>query len=108
MVGIGFLVKVDRCTGCMACETACKLINQLPPGVSWLNVIRNRPEEVEGQLVMDFYPAPRSLKKCSECLTKEEGKPLCAKVCMGQAIVIDKLENVLKLCQVRRSILFSG
>ena len=108
MMGFGFLVNIDRCTGCMACETACKVVNNLPPGTSWLNVIRNRPEEVDGKLVMDFYPAPRSLEKCSECLVKEGDVPLCAKVCMGQAIVVDKLDKLVDISKKRRSLLFTA
>ena len=108
MMGFGFLVNIDRCTGCMACEAACKVVNKLPAGTSWLNVIRNRPEEVDDKLVMDFYPAPRSLEKCRECLTKEGGVPLCAKVCMGQAIVVDKLDKLVDISRKRRSLLFTA
>lgn len=108
MIGFGFLVNLDRCTGCMACEVACKVLNNLPVGTTWLKVIRNRPEEVDDKLVMDFYPAPRSVEKCSECVVKEGGVPLCAKVCMGQAIVIDKIDKVMEIGKKRRSMLFTA
>ena len=108
MAGYGLLVNLDRCTGCMACEAACKVANKLPPGVSWLHVIRNNPEEVDGRLVMDHIPMPRSLKKCEECLDREGSPPLCAKVCMGKALIVDKVEGLVKVSQKRRSVLFTA
>jgi Fe-S-cluster-containing dehydrogenase component len=107
MAGYGLLVNLDRCTGCMACEAACKSVHNLPAGVSWLHVIRNRPEEVDGKLVMDHIPMPRSLKKCEECVSKET-PPLCAKVCMGKALRVDKVEQLLSITKKRRSVLFSS
>lgn len=108
MTEYGLLVKLNRCTGCMACEAACKVVNNLPPGVSWLHVIRNRPEEVDGRLVMDHIPMPRSLQKCKECLHREGSTPLCAKVCMGNALMVDRVEKLVTISQKSRTVLFTS
>lgn len=107
MASYGVLVDLDRCTGCLACEAACKVVHDLPPGVSYLKVIRNKPEEVDGKLVMDHIPMPVALEKCKGCVEREQ-IPLCAKVCMTKAMVVGELEKVEKLAQVKRAVLFSG
>jgi DMSO reductase iron-sulfur subunit len=33
-----FTLDIDKCTGCQACEVACSVENELPPGTSWRSV----------------------------------------------------------------------
>jgi len=33
-----FTLDIDKCTGCQACEVACSVENELPPGTSWRTV----------------------------------------------------------------------
>ncbi|EHQ90618.1 4Fe-4S dicluster domain-containing protein [Desulfosporosinus youngiae] len=40
----GFLLDINRCVGCKACELACKSENQTPVRVRWRSVSPNSPE----------------------------------------------------------------
>lgn len=109
MLGIAMLIDLDCCVGCFACQNACKLVNNLPHNVQWLKVTPRelRPEEVDGKLVMDRFPVPISLKKCQECPDRiEETVPLCAKVCMGEAIYVGRPSEAIKRAEGKRVALF--
>ena len=64
MATIAMIVDLDRCVGCFACQAACKVINSLPEEVNWLKVMpkEQKPDEVDGKLVMDRFPVPVSLR----------------------------------------------
>ncbi|MFO7768751.1 MAG: 4Fe-4S dicluster domain-containing protein [bacterium] len=66
----GFLLDLDRCTGCGACVLACRLENQLDPGVAWrtihtLNIGR-----------FEAGPAYHLSVACHHC-----AEPACLKAC---------------------------
>lgn len=71
-----FVVDLDRCFYCFACEVACKQENGLPEGQSWIRVVRRGPEPVGERLFADFVPT-----LCRQC-----GAPLCVFVCPTDAI----------------------
>ena len=70
------LADIDLCTGCLACETACKQEHNLPVGPRWMRVVQVGPEEIDGKLVMDFVPM-----HCRHC-----GNPPCIEACPVDAI----------------------
>jgi molybdopterin-containing oxidoreductase family iron-sulfur binding subunit len=82
------VIDLDRCTGCAACEVACKSENNIPTVVpeqaemgramSWMKVMA----EVEGDFpdtTMRFYPRP-----CMHC-----DNPPCIRVCPVVATYIN-------------------
>jgi len=84
----GMVIDLDRCTGCAACEVACKSENNIATvapdqaemgrSLSWMKVMAL----VEGEFpdtVMDFYPRP-----CMQC-----DNPPCIKVCPVRATYLD-------------------
>ncbi|MDA8235606.1 MAG: 4Fe-4S dicluster domain-containing protein [Clostridia bacterium] len=64
-----------RCTGCRACEGACKQENNLPVGVRWRVVTHN----LQGQ-----YPDLKKIYQSSAC--SHCGKPKCSEACPSGAI----------------------
>jgi Fe-S-cluster-containing dehydrogenase component len=103
-------VDLDFCCGCYACQNACKMVNGLEDGVKWLRVMPDycQPEEVRGELYMDRFPVPVTLKACADCPDRAKGdRPLCAKVCMGRALIVDDFEVVQKWAEGRRTVTYT-
>lgn len=110
MAEIAMIVDLDRCVGCFACQVACKLINGLPENVNWLKVIpkEQKPEEVDGKLVMDRFPVPVTLEKCAICPDRHNGdQPLCAKVCMGKALWIGDPKKAFQMAEHKRAVVYT-
>ncbi len=72
------LIDLERCTGCRACEAACKLENRLGEGV-----FRNRVWWVASQdgHALEFVNAV-----CQQC-----ERPACMRVCGAEALIKDDL-----------------
>lgn len=92
---VAVLVDLDYCVGCWACQTACSDHNRLPLGQTYLRVIKNEAEEVNGELKLYSFPYPLALEKCAQCV-KDGGVPTCVSVCIGKALAIGDAENLLE------------
>lgn len=110
MAKIAMLIELDKCVGCFACQSACKIVNSLPNGVNWLKVTpaKAQPEVVDGQLFMDRFPVPVSLEKCAICPDRQNGQqPLCSTVCMGKALFVGAVDEMQKLGADKRTVIFA-
>ncbi len=70
MVKYGFVVDLNRCTGCQACVVACKVENNTPRAAFWMYVFKWE-EGKYPDVKVNFFPRP-----CMHC-----DNPPCVKVC---------------------------
>ena len=76
MAHYAIATDLNRCVACMACNAACKMVNNVPIGSFWNKVLRIGPSEgLEGgdKPGRDFYYLPVQCQHCKD--------PECVKVC---------------------------
>ena len=64
-------IDFDRCIGCFACETACKLEHDLPMGIRHIRVMQVGPKKVGKRIKTIYYPMA-----CFHC-----GRAPCVEAC---------------------------
>ncbi len=89
------LIQYEWCTGCHACEVACKQEHTYPVGVSGIRideVIMNNSEKV----TVDF--APIITRYCDLCAARVKGgdEPACVKHCQARCILYGKNTDLAK------------
>ena len=81
MTQYAIVTDLNRCTGCLACSTACKSINGVQPGDFWIKTLRigpyPKPDGSGHWPDVDMYFIPIQCQHCAE--------PECVKVCPTQA-----------------------
>lgn len=81
---LGFYFDQSRCTGCKACQIACKDKNDLPVGVTWRRVAEytggSWRQGTEGTLSQDVFCYYTSVS-CNHC-----DDAICIEVCPSQAM----------------------
>lgn len=81
---LAFAVDMSSCTGCKACQVACKDKNNLPTGVRWRRVFQYEGGEwieENGQMVASDVYAYFVSSACMHCQ-----QPICMEVCPAAAI----------------------
>ncbi|WP_165046102.1 4Fe-4S dicluster domain-containing protein [Adlercreutzia sp. ZJ138] len=76
MTQYAIVTDLERCVGCLACMTACKMANDVPIGSFWNKVMRIGPNpKYEGAISPDveMYFLPVGCQHCED--------PECVKVC---------------------------
>ena len=88
MARYALAIDCNRCVGCMACNGACKMTNNVPIGSFWNKVLRIGPNEPgEGEVPShDFYFLPVQCQHCEN--------PACLKVCPTGATYKDEQGRV--------------
>lgn len=84
-VRYGMIHDETRCIGCNACVTACREVNQVPEGVSRLEIIRSEPKGEYPYVKYQFYR-----HSCQHC----ENAP-CVEVCPTGASFIDAATGIV-------------
>ncbi len=82
---LGFSIDQNYCTGCKACQTACKDKNDLPVGVTWRRVAEYTGggwtvDEKAGTFESHVFTYYTSIS-CNHC-----DDPVCVKVCPTSAM----------------------
>lgn len=83
-----FLVDIDRCIGCFACEIACKDENDLAPGIKRVKVTSIDAGEFNRFYIPIFALDQHSKEGCTLCpqLQAEGRKPACVHNCLTNAL----------------------
>jgi Fe-S-cluster-containing dehydrogenase component len=96
---VGMLLNTDRCTGCYSCQSACRELNRVPFEEKWLEVVRRKPNLIDGELRLYHLLAP-ALDKCAECV-EQENPPLCVRVCMASCLYVAPVEKLTPLLKTK-------
>lgn len=107
----GILVDMNYCTGCHACEVACKQENEFPVGIWGIKInemIMNTPDS--DKVMFDYIPY--FSHNCNLCASRiasgEDNKPSCVKHCGTASIHYGDIEELAKMMvNMPRSVLYS-
>ena len=89
------MIDYGFCTGCHACEVACKKHLGLPAGQHGIRVLQDGPRELEnGRWEYNFLPMPTSL--CDLCASRlAEGKDAaCVHHCPAHCMALGPAEEL--------------
>ena len=103
------LVDYRFCTGCHACEVACKQEHRIPAGKSaGIKVIEQVQEFPGGKLDLTYYPLLTQLCFFCRPRVKKGLPPACVKHCMAHCLTFGPLQEVIKeLPEKRKAMLWT-
>jgi Fe-S-cluster-containing dehydrogenase component len=95
MANNGLLIQYDWCTGCHACEVACKQEHHFDVdmcGIKVYELVSSGPEKV----YVDFVPV--TTRFCDLCAerTKHGEQPACVKHCQATCITYGAVSDLAK------------
>ena len=95
MAKYGLLIDYDYCTGCHACEVACKQEYKRPAGKTGGIRVMDMTQELPGGKV-DVTYFPFLTRSCSFCLSrvKKGLLPACVRHCMAQCLKFGTLDQL--------------
>lgn len=107
----GILADMHYCTGCHACEVACKQENKYPVGIGGIKITEMIMEDADSSNV-NFDYVPYFSKNCTLCASRiasgEDTVPACVRHCGTLSLHYGNIEELAKLMpQMPRSILYS-
>lgn len=94
----GLLIDYKYCTGCHACEVACKVELELEKGQFGIHVLQDGPRQLpNGKWEFHYIPVKTSL--CDLCAARlDQGKhPSCVQHCPARIIYYDEIEELGRL-----------
>ena len=91
-----FLVKIDRCIGCYACEIACKDENDLPPEIRRVMIRIVEAGKLSRFYVPEFSLETMDVSGCTLCpqLQVEGRRPACVNNCLTNALDFGDLDEI--------------
>jgi Fe-S-cluster-containing dehydrogenase component len=104
----GLYIDFDWCSGCHACEMACKQENNLKADQWGIKVIE-RTYESNGKLVIEYIPIPTEL--CGFCMSRLANNelPACVHHCMTDCMAFGPIEEMTKLAaEKKKSVVWSS
>ena len=105
----GLLIDYEFCTGCHACEVACKVEKGLAEGEFGIKLAEIGPWKLDGtkKWEWDFLPMPT--QRCDLCQERiDAGKvPSCVHHCQSLAMEFGTIEELAKKVNKPRMVIFS-
>jgi len=107
----GILADMHYCTGCHACEIACKQENGYPVGIGGIKITEMITQEPDSDRVHFDY-VPYFSKHCNLCASRiasgRDNKPACVKHWGAASLHYGDIEELAKkMVNMPRSILYS-
>lgn len=92
------IIDYEFCTGCHACEVACRKEHDFPIDEWGIRLTEQGPVKFGGEWMWNFIPIPTNL--CDLCMHRiEEGKrPSCVHHCLSacmQAVPVSEVSEAL-------------
>ena len=103
----GLLIEYEYCTGCHACEVACKQEHNYPVGIGGITVsefITESPDKIH----IDYIPFPTRF--CDLCAERTKGgePPACVKHCQAICMMYGPVTELVKTMETKpRSVIFA-
>jgi Fe-S-cluster-containing dehydrogenase component len=103
----GLLIEYEYCTGCYACEVACKQEHNYPAGTVGIKVnevVTEGPDKVH----VDYIPY--TTRFCDLCAERTKGgePPACVKHCQAICIMYGPITKLTKVMEDKpRSVIFA-
>lgn len=97
MAHYAIVTDLNRCVACMACNGACKMINNVPIGQFWNKVLRIGPTEMMPDGVTpsnDFYYLPVQCQHCSNPACVQVSPTEASHVAEDGTVQIDKAKCI--------------
>lgn len=95
MAHYGLLIQQDWCTGCHACEVACKQEHDYPVGLCGITVkeiIMRGPDKV----TVDYTPLVTRYCDLCAARTKDGDEPACVKHCQSRCMKYGPVSDLAK------------
>lgn len=92
----GLLIDYEYCTGCRACEVACKQEYNHRPGRGGMIVMENLQELPGGKMYLSYVPFPTEMCILCSPRVKAGQPPSCVKHCMADCIRFGDVEELSK------------
>lgn len=97
----GLLIDYEFCTGCHACELACKQEHNRPDGEWGIYVNEVKPEITGGKLY--YFPFPTdNCNLCGKRIAKDLA-PACVHNCWAQVMKFGKIEELTEYMRKKSS-----
>lgn len=106
--GYGLLIDYEYCSGCHACEVACKKEHDMPRGDFGIKILQDGPRQnSNGSWEYEHLPLPTSL--CDLCAGRVAlGKlPTCVHHCQAGVMVYGTLEELAKKANKGKMTIFT-
>ena len=91
----GLWIDVEFCTGCRACEMACRQEHSLGPDEYGIKVVE---QILNGGFTYDFVPIPTDI--CNLCAHRDD-EPACVHHCMASVMRHGKLADLTTALEER-------
>ncbi len=97
----GVLIDYEYCTGCHACEVACKQEHGYPVGTGGIHMNEILTTLPNGRLRIDYVPFPTAY--CDGCAARvaQGERPACVKHCQAQVMSYGDVAELAKVMTER-------
>jgi len=104
----GLLIQYDYCTGCYACEVACKQEHNYPVGSCGIKIQENITE-LPDKVRIDYLPFLTSYcDLCVSRLKRGEEKPACVKHCLASIMHYGPVTELARIMEDKpRSVIYA-